>query len=62
MNQTEPEIYTATQYAERKSKPYRGNVGRLYESLLAMSQLKQGNTNDQQMQIRNAICQSLVER
>ena len=42
MNQTEPEIYTATKYAERKSKPYRGNVGRLYESLLAMSQLKQG--------------------
>ena len=42
MNQTEPEIYTATKYAERKSNPYRGNVGRLYESLLAMSQLKQG--------------------
>ena len=43
MNQIESETYNnATAFMEHQTKPYLGNVGRLYERLLAVSQLKQG--------------------
>ena len=43
MNQIESETYNnATAFVEHQTKPYLGNVGRLYERLLAVSQLKQG--------------------